>query len=141
MKIARYFIRSILVVCLIVIVLTIVRVLTPKVDVFSSVTTEWTPHLSPNAVQQITCNFSRENFMQEILQVKPTANYQDVLDFAESMQVNAEITDSSITQYDDGKVFRIEYRAYITHYDRLLKRKLGIMFYSNSLQDYMSMWI
>ena len=58
MKIARYFIRSILVVCLIVIVLTIVRVLTPKVDVFSSVTTEWTPDLSPNAVQQITCNFS-----------------------------------------------------------------------------------
>ena len=54
MKIARYFIRSILVVCLIVIVLTIVRVLTPKVDVFSSVTTEWTPDLSPNAVQQIT---------------------------------------------------------------------------------------
>lgn len=98
-------------------------------------------NISPNAVQQITCNFSRENFMQEILQVKPTANYQDVLDFAESMQVNAEITDSSITQYDDGKVFRIEYRAYITHYDRLLKRKLGIMFYSNSLQDYMSMWI
>lgn len=140
MKKAHYFICFVLAVCVIAIAMTVVRVLTPKVDVFSSMAVKWVPNFSPNAVQQITYTFSKENFVNEILEVKPNANIQDVLDFAESIQVNAEITGTFIDEYDDGKVLRIEYREDIVQYNRLLKQKLGIMFYCHSLRDNMSQW-
>ncbi len=87
---AKYFIRIILAICVMAIIFTIFHIFTPKIDVFSSVGVHWLA----DKPQEVTCTFNPENFVEEVLQVKPRANLQDVENLAKSIQVQVDIIDS-----------------------------------------------
>ena len=127
---AKYFIRIILAICVMAIIFTIFHIFTPKIDVFSSVGVHWVA----DKPQEVTCTFNPENFVEEVLQVKPRANLQDVENLAKSIQVQVDIIDSP-EGVDDP--YRIDYRLTLVQYDKRLQKKIGIQFYNTSRESYM----
>ena len=127
---AKYFIRIILAICVMAIIFTIFHIFTPKIDVFSSVGVHWLA----DKPQEVTCTFNPENFVEEVLQVKPRANLQDVENLAKSIQVQVDIIDSP-EGVDDP--YRIDYRLTLVQYDKRLQKKIGIQFYNTSRESYM----
>ena len=72
----KYFIRTILAICAIAIIFTIVHAITPKIDVFSCVGVHWTAEHP----QEVTCTFHPDFFAEKVLELKPNADIQDVED-------------------------------------------------------------
>ena len=112
------------------IIFTIFHIFTPKIDVFSSVGVHWLA----DKPQEVTCTFNPENFVEEVLQVKPRANLQDVENLAKSIQVQVDIIDSPEGADDP---YRIDYRLTLVQYDKRLQKKIGIQFYNTSRESYM----
>ena len=119
---AKYFIRAVLIMVLIMFVMTVIHVLTPKIDVFSFVGVHW----DADHPKEITYSFYREDLIQEILKLKPNADTEDVEEFANSIQIELEIIDW-IEDEDNPGLADICMR--VTQYNKKLQRKIGIEFY------------
>ena len=106
----------------IVLVLTAIHILTPKIDVSSFVGVHW----DIDHPKEISYSFDREDLVQEILRLKPNADTEDVEEFANSIQMEVEIVDWI---EDAENPYRKEICMRVTQYDKKLQRKVGIEFY------------
>lgn len=125
---AKYFIRTILAICAIAIIFTIVHAITPKIDVFSCVGVHWTAEHP----QEVTCTFHPDFFAEKVLELKPKADIQDVENLAKSIQVKVDIIDSPEGAAPD----RMDFRLSLVQYDKRLLRKIGIKFYDISRESW-----
>ena len=119
---AKYFIRAVLIMVLIMFVMTVIHVLTPKIDVFSFVGVHW----DIDHPKEITYSFDREGLIREILNLNPNADTEDVEEFANSIQMKVEIVDWI---EDVENPYRKEICMRVTQYNKKLQRKVGIEFY------------